>query len=705
MNKQTFVVLIAAMLFNFALSAFAIEFSIVQPLPGETLTSDTFRLNVSFSNPTGEPITRFSLIMDGKRFINGTINNPVSGGSFELADCDFSSLGLSAGSKVLTVQLFDAKGIVEEKFLLLNYRPGAVLSEKNPPTVNIIEPTNGTAVGNKVRVRIQASDDTGLYLTQVYIDGMEYAFTNEEDFIFYWDPIVNGIKTGSHTIYAISTDIFGNSSYSNYVLVQVNNPNLPKDENLAPIRSDSIFQIFPGFSPKTDNILLSRLKSDFEFSSFGASNGQTMIFTREAVVAPQKRDRNTTINVIIAEKTAAEFKLSSASMPAYKSGLAGKIGEIVSGYDVGIRKPSGISKIAVETDNFFFLGTQNIFIADANKDTKSNIESSPSLGVVVASIEPVLKADIQRTELPVIKADVDAIEIKTSSEVRPNIVDNTVKIKDNNEQLISGVGIDYQSTPSTVITSVQTETAPTVNVTSDTEISSISQFIKITDTVTGAEIPAYIMVADANVPADEIKAVEILRTVITTDAAERTFKINKSSANPLNSIISGTSYKVKSGDNLTQIAKENNTTVNAILNENPGLKADHITINQIIRMPKPKVAVYFKDENNGTQRSDIETMYNEEGYLVLSLRSFIDVKGNGVLIWIPMTKEVEAYIDNKRIKIKIGEKEIMVDNASIVMPTKASIIDGRTFVSPMLVTDGLQTQYEIDNSGNIALIR
>ena len=702
MNKQTFVVLIAAMLFNFALSAFAIEFSIVQPLPGETLTSDTFRLNVSFSNPTGEPITRFSLIMDGKRFVNGTINNPVSGGSFELADCDFSSLGLSAGSKVLTVQLFDAKGIVEEKFLLLNYRPGAVLSEKNPPTVNIIEPTNGTAVGNKVRVRIQASDDTGLYLTQVYIDGMEYAFTNEEDFIFYWDPIVNGIKTGSHTIYAISTDIFGNSSYSNYVLVQVNNPNLPKDENLAPIRSDSIFQIFPGFSPKTDNILLSRLKSDFEFSSFGASNGQTMIFTREAVATPQKRDRNTTINVIIAEKTAAEFKLSSASMPVYKSGLAGKIGEIVSGYDVGIRKPSGISKISVETDNFFFLGTQNIFIADANKDTKSNIESSPSLGVVVASIEPVLKADIQRTELPVIKADVDAVEIKTSAEVRPNIVDYTVKIKDNNEQLISGVGIDYQPTPSTVVTSVRTETTPTLTIIPDDEALSISQVIKITDTVTNTNIPAYIMVTDATIPADELAGTENL---LITDMAGKKFKIAESSANPLNSIISGTSYKVKSGDNLTQIAKENLTTVNAILNENPGLKADYIKINQIIRMPKPKVTVYFKDGNNGAQRSDIETMYNEEGYLVLSLRSFIDAKGNGVLIWIPMTKEVEAYIDNKRIKIKIGEKEIMVDNASIVMPTKASIIDGRTFVSPMLVTDGLQTQYEIDNSGNIALIR
>ena len=56
-----------------------------------------------------------------------------------------------------------------------------------------------------------------------------------------------------------------------------------------------------------------------------------------------------------------------------------------------------------------------------------------------------------------------------------------------------------------------------------------------------------------------------------------------------------TNYTIKSGDSLSQIAEDNNTTVNAILKANPSIKnADNIRAGQSITIPSATSEIDYK---------------------------------------------------------------------------------------------------------------
>ncbi len=82
--------------------------------------------------------------------------------------------------------------------------------DNNPPTVSIVNPTNGSTVSRTVQVSVNASDDVSLSSVKLYIDGSLKASSNISPLAYSWNT--RKVGSGAHTIKAVAVDGANNSS-------------------------------------------------------------------------------------------------------------------------------------------------------------------------------------------------------------------------------------------------------------------------------------------------------------------------------------------------------------------------------------------------------------------------------------------------------------------------------------------------------------
>jgi len=87
-----------------------------------------------------------------------------------------------------------------------------------PPTVNIVDPPNGSTVSRTVQVTVHASDDVSLSSVKLYIDGSLKASSNISPLSYSWNTRKE--ESGTHTIKAVAVD---GASHSSEVQIQVTN--------------------------------------------------------------------------------------------------------------------------------------------------------------------------------------------------------------------------------------------------------------------------------------------------------------------------------------------------------------------------------------------------------------------------------------------------------------------------------------------------
>ena len=95
-----------------------------------------------------------------------------------------------------------------------------------PPSVNITEPADGSAVsGANVTVTATASDDDAVTQVEFFVDGASIGLGTEgsEEWTISWDTTL--ANNGSRTLAATATDTGGQTA-SHSIVVSVNNPNL-----------------------------------------------------------------------------------------------------------------------------------------------------------------------------------------------------------------------------------------------------------------------------------------------------------------------------------------------------------------------------------------------------------------------------------------------------------------------------------------------
>ncbi len=179
--------------------------SISSPGAGSTV-SDVVTINIFATDDVG--VTKVECYMNG--VMMGT--NSTAPASFS-----WDTSGYANGSYTLQARAYDAADNMGSSAFttvtVQNLTPDVIA-----PTVQITSPTNGTAlIGKSMKVYVTASDNVGVTLVRLLVDGKVYASSASASPVFTWQT--SKLTRGSHFLQAIAFDAAGNSTRSTAVTV------------------------------------------------------------------------------------------------------------------------------------------------------------------------------------------------------------------------------------------------------------------------------------------------------------------------------------------------------------------------------------------------------------------------------------------------------------------------------------------------------
>ncbi len=196
---------------------------ISQPYAGQTV-SDTVEIVVSASDNVGVASVEFS--------INGSV---VATDTDEPYSHLWNTLTYTEDDEhVISVKITDLAGN------FVNLQPIAVTvnndqtpsDDVTPPVIAILSPVSGMEVSDSVEIHIFAQDNSGIQSVQIYIDNSLASTVTDSPYIYMWHTYEYANES-QHIIGATATDLSGNQTSAQSILVTVNNLYLGVVENLS----------------------------------------------------------------------------------------------------------------------------------------------------------------------------------------------------------------------------------------------------------------------------------------------------------------------------------------------------------------------------------------------------------------------------------------------------------------------------------------
>ena len=93
-----------------------------------------------------------------------------------------------------------------------------------PPTISISNPVSGQTVSGTINFAVNVDDNVGIAQVEFFIDGYSFGVVAEEPYSYLWDTSSNiGAHGNEHALSAIVMDTAGNTSFSQPILVIVDN--------------------------------------------------------------------------------------------------------------------------------------------------------------------------------------------------------------------------------------------------------------------------------------------------------------------------------------------------------------------------------------------------------------------------------------------------------------------------------------------------
>ena len=93
-----------------------------------------------------------------------------------------------------------------------------------PPTISISNPVSGQTVSGTINFTVNVDDNVGIAQVEFFIDGYSFGVVTEEPYSYLWDTSSNiGAMAMEHALSAIVMDTAGNTSFSQPILVIVDN--------------------------------------------------------------------------------------------------------------------------------------------------------------------------------------------------------------------------------------------------------------------------------------------------------------------------------------------------------------------------------------------------------------------------------------------------------------------------------------------------
>ncbi|HEY3379401.1 MAG TPA: Ig-like domain-containing protein [Armatimonadota bacterium] len=156
-------------------------------------------------------------------------------------------------------------------------------------------------------------------------------------------------------------------------------------------------------------------------------------------------------------------------------------------------------------------------------------------------------------------------------------------------------------------------------------------------------------------------------------------------------------YTVQPGDTLSKISRECAVSVGAILRLNPSLTAEHFVAGTSILLPRRAASLTM--DNAAVPAAGPVPYVTGDGYTMVAMRSLVQVKG-GVLVWLPKTREVNAWVNNNYMGVTIGKRVARINAETYVMPAPARLCKSRTMVPLVYLMKGMNLELNFDPATN-----
>ena len=97
-------------------------------------------------------------------------------------------------------------------------------NDNTPPTIIISNPLSGQTVTGNINFSVNVSDNIGISHVKFFIDGYLLDTDYDEPYEYIWDTSSNvGLHGNEHSLSAIVVDTAGNTTFSQPILVIVEN--------------------------------------------------------------------------------------------------------------------------------------------------------------------------------------------------------------------------------------------------------------------------------------------------------------------------------------------------------------------------------------------------------------------------------------------------------------------------------------------------
>ncbi|WEN43589.1 Thermitase [Thauera sp. GDN1] len=181
--------------------------------------SDTTAPSVGISNPAAGSTVSGLVAVDVSAIDNVGVSrveltvNGKSVGSDTTAPFGFSwdSTTVADGSATVTAYAYDAAGNYASKTVsvtVANSAEKTLSADTVAPVATISNPTGGSKVSGTVSVKGAGSDDAGVTLMRLYVNGKLVSSVNGASLSYSWNT--RKVATGSHTLKLEATDAAGN---------------------------------------------------------------------------------------------------------------------------------------------------------------------------------------------------------------------------------------------------------------------------------------------------------------------------------------------------------------------------------------------------------------------------------------------------------------------------------------------------------------
>ena len=106
--------------------------------------------------------------------------------------------------------------------------------DNEPPTGSIQNPISGQVVSDSVNIIISAYDNIGIDQVEIFLNGYSLSIDDEQPYEHLWNTN-DATEDNEHIIYAIITDIDGNTATLPSISVVVDNDDAPENDTTPPV--------------------------------------------------------------------------------------------------------------------------------------------------------------------------------------------------------------------------------------------------------------------------------------------------------------------------------------------------------------------------------------------------------------------------------------------------------------------------------------